>query len=353
MKIFQCKNCYLPVFFDNTGCEKCGSSLGYLDVTNQIYALNPNHAEWEIEGINYQYCKNKSLGVCNWLVPKNSDHGYCTSCRLNRTIPDISLKDNYENWKQMELAKRRLVYSLQRLNLPILSKLDDPEKGLCFDFLSKEVAEANGKNVMTGHINGIITILLREADSVTREQMRKTLNEFYRTLIGHFRHEVGHYYWNLIFPSNFDLLEKFRVIFGNEQQDYAEALKKHYESGAPENWKQHYISAYASAHPWEDWAETWAHYMHIMDSEETAHYFGLGGSPRLANAPHMQINSFDPYENVPFKNILDGIAPLFYAVNSINRSMGIADVYPFVISTPVQNKLEFIHQILQTFIQRH
>lgn len=279
---------------------------------------------------------------------KNEANGFCVSCSLNRTIPDLSVMGNYEHWHELEMAKRRLVYSLQRLHLPVISKQENPESGLCFDFLSKEVAASQGKKVMTGHANGVITILLAEADSVKREKMRKYLNEHYRTLVGHFRHEVGHYYWDLIIASNNKLLAQFRAIFGDERCNYAKALKNHYKNGAPVGWKQNFISAYASSHPWEDWAETWAHYIHIMDSEETAYNFGLSGQPELKNAAHMQINSIDPYAKVPFKSIIKEAAPLFYAVNSINRSMGISDVYPFVISSIVEKKLEFIHQTIQS-----
>ncbi|MFB9052070.1 putative zinc-binding metallopeptidase [Formosa undariae] len=350
MKIFQCSHCDFPVFFENTSCESCGSALGYLDFENEMLANNTTQLKWDVNGESYTYCKNKNLHACNWLVPVNDDNGFCTSCELNRTIPDLAIPEYYERWQIMEIAKHRLIYALQRLELPIVSQFENPKSGLFFDFLSKEDANVDGKKVMTGHANGVITILLAEADTISREQTRISLNEKYRTLIGHFRHEVGHYYWDRIFRSNDVFLKEYRALFGDESQDYGEALKAHYKNGAPENWKANFISTYASSHPWEDWAETWAHYLHILDAMETAFYFGLEGVPNLRNSHHMRINAIYPYkDNISFKAILDETSSLFYAVNSINRSMGITDVYPFVISDKVKEKLEFIHQILQRY----
>ncbi|MGJ5643069.1 zinc-binding metallopeptidase family protein [Formosa sp. S-31] len=350
MKVFQCSNCNFPVFFENTMCQNCGSALGYLSSSNQIISKYTNQSTWSINGQHYGYCQNYALQACNWLVPVNHTSGFCDSCNLNRTIPNLSVPEYFERWQKMEGAKHRLIYSLERLGLPVQSKFEHEVSGLLFDFLSEEDARAEGKQVMTGHANGVITILLAEADAVSREQIRKSLNEKYRTLIGHFRHEVGHYYWELIFKNNDNLLADFRAIFGDERQDYSEALKRHYANGAPANWKSYFISQYASCHPWEDWAETWAHYLHILDALETAYYFGLEGKPKLNNSPHMDIYPVFPYDNeMSFKRIIDAVSPLFYAVNSINRSMGLSDVYPFVISDAVEKKLEFIHFTLQNY----
>lgn len=352
MKVFQCTNCSNPVFFENTHCEKCGFFLGYLDSENQIFALNPNNLEWVIAHKTYHYCENHSRDVCNWLILKDKTSPFCVACSLNRTIPDLSISENVEMWKKLEIAKHRLVYSLQRLPLPIQSKFEFPDSGLCFDFLSAKVLNSEGERNMTGHANGVITIILAEADSVKREQIRKSMHEPYRTLIGHFRHEVGHYYWQLIVANNVELLESFRDLFGDERQNYSEALQEHYKNGAPDDWQDHFISEYASTHPWEDWAETWAHYFHILNSMETAFHFGLKGNPKLNNAPHMRIESFYPYDKVTFQTILDETVPLFYAVNSMNRTMGIPDVYPFVISNKVKTKLEFIHQMMDALREK-
>lgn len=252
----------------------------------------------------------------------------------------------------MEVAKHRLVFQLQQLRLPVNSKLAYPKTGLCFDFLSRKDAGEEGKKLMTGHANGQITILVSEADSVLREQMKREMNERYRTLIGHFRHEVGHYYWELLILSNQDVLHKFRLIFGDERVSYSESLEKHYKEGSQKKWRKNYISKYASSHPWEDWAETWAHYLHILDTMETAYYFGVKVKPQLNNGRHMNMKAnLDPYQEPSLKKIINKALPLFFATNSLNRSMGIADVYPFVVSKAVIKKMEFIHSAIYGSIE--
>src|SRR5437868_9942335 len=127
---------------------------------------------------------------------------------------------------------------------------------------------------MTGHKDGIVTMKVEEADDVTRVRVRTQMREPYRTLLGHFRHETGHYYWDRLI-ANSDWLEPFRGLFGDERASYAEALDRHYQQGAPLDWQPQYVSAYATMHPWEDWAETWAHYLHMMDAVDTALGFGM------------------------------------------------------------------------------
>jgi hypothetical protein len=241
----------------------------------------------------------------------------------------------------IEAAKHRLIYSLIRLQLPFVSKVKQPEKGLCFDF----VADEQNKKVFTGHDNGLITINIKEADSIEREMAKKNMNEPYRTLLGHFRHEIGHYYWDVLI-SNTNNLFSFRQLFGDDSNDYEQALNWHYQNGAPANWAENYISAYASTHPWEDWAETWAHYMHIMDTLETASAYSIRIKPTVAKSANMQADvHFDPYGELNFEKILQQWLPLTYAMNSLNRSMGIGDVYPFVIAPAVAKKLAYIHNI--------
>jgi hypothetical protein len=218
------------------------------------------------------------------------------------------------------------------------------ENGLCFDF----VARQNNLNLMTGHAKGVITVLLREADSVQREQMRKQFLEPYRTLIGHLRHEVGHYFWDRLIINNPQVLTKFREIFGDEQVSYDDALQNYYKVGAPNHWQKSFISKYATSHPWEDWAETWAHYLHIMDMVETAYFFGVNVKPIGKNKELKTKASFDPYTIEDFDVIIKTCVPLSFAVNSINRAMGVPDVYPFVITAAVVNKMKFIHQLLLT-----
>ncbi len=343
MKTFQCGHCNNPVFFENYNCENCGYLTGYRDTDREI--LTFDHQDQRMlsdrEGIEYRYCKNKEFEVCNWLVQQDSKQDYCSACQLNRTIPNLNDKDNFENWKQLETAKHRLVYQLQKIGLSLTSKMTN-DNGLCFDF----VAQQNNFNLMTGHSNGVITILLREADSVIREQMRKQFSESYRTLIGHLRHEVGHYFWDQLVLTNPEALSEFRTIFGNEQNNYSDALQAYYKNGAPTNWQESFISKYATSHAWEDWAETWAHYLHIMDMVETAYFFGLNVKPIGKQTEMKTKASFDPYKIKDFEMIVKTCVPLSFAVNSINRAMGIPDVYPFVITATVIKKMKFIHQLL-------
>jgi len=348
MKIFQCGNCNHSLFFENYKCENCGHLSGFRDRDRKMLTFSP-HRDTLIsdrEKIKYKYCKNKDCKVCNWLLEENDPHDYCSACRLNRTIPNLSDKKNFEKWKNLEIAKHRLIYQLQKRGLSLPSKLNQ-EDGLCFDFVAKQ----NDPNLMTGHANGIITILLREADSVLREQARRQLLEPYRTLIGHLRHEVGHYFWDRLVFTNKNVLADFRAIFGDDQLNYSASLDAYYKNGAPDNWQESFISKYATSHPWEDWAETWAHYLHIMDMVETAYFFGLNVNP-LNSFKNMKADvSFDPYATEDFDIIVHTCVPLSFAVNSINRAMGVPDVYPFVIAPAVVKKMKFIHQLLLSNIK--
>ena len=300
-----------------------------------------NGGTFNVKHSGYQYCANHQFDVCNWLVPVNNDTPFCKACELNHTIPNLSDQVYRQQWALIEAAKHRLVYSLFKLQLPFASKLKQPDKGLCFDF----VADENNKPVFTGHDNGVITINIKEADSIEREMAKKNMQENYRTLLGHFRHEVGHYYWDVLI-SYTNNIASFRQLFGDDNQDYEQALNRHYQNGPPANWADNYISAYASTHPWEDWAETWAHYMHIMDTLETASAYNIRVKPGVGKSRDMQADiDFDPYTEKKFDKILQEWLPLTYAMNSLNRSMGIGDVYPFVIAPAVVQKLAYIHRI--------
>jgi hypothetical protein len=271
---------------------------------------------------------------------------FCVSCRLNRTIPDLTVPSNHDLWARMETAKRRLVYSLLNLKLPIANKTEDPRQGLAFDFLSDVVApDGSVSKILTGHDNGLITLNLSEADDATREKNRHAMNEPYRTLLGHFRHEIGHYYWDRLVPGT-KFLEPFRALFGNEQADYREALKLYYANGAPTNWRENFISAYATSHPWEDWAETWAHFMHIQDALEVANDFGLAGKTLRINPAKAANKAWLSTTRSTMEEIVGAWAELSIALNSINRSMGLQDTYPFVLSTAVVNKLRFVLEVI-------
>ena len=345
MKVFECGHCNHPLFFENNQCDNCGHYCGYRDSDRTMLTFDPSNPLLisDREQIEYRYCKNKAQEVCNWLLKVDDEHEYCSACQLNRTIPDLSDQQNFLKWKNLEIAKHRLIYQLQKLGLDLPSKMVNDD-GLCFDFIVKR----SNPSLMTGHASGVITILLREADSVLREQIRKQLQEPYRTLIGHLRHEVGHYFWERLIANKESNLMAFRAIFGNEELDYQNALQNYYKDGAPDNWRDNFISSYATSHPWEDWAETWAHYLHVMDMVETAHFFGLKTRPLKKNKNMKAKVTFDPYAVSDFKTIVQTSVPLSFAVNSINRAMGIPDVYPFVITLKVVEKMSFIHGLLRS-----
>lgn len=343
MKIFECGHCNHAVYFENRTCENCGHLSGFRDSDRTMLTFEPNGKSLisDREQIEYKYCKNKTYDVCNWVIQKDDTNEYCTACQLNRTMPNLSDVENFEKWQNLEVAKHRLVYQLQKIGVALPSK-NGNEEGLCFDFVAKQ----DNSGLMTGHANGVITILLSEADAAHREQMRKQFSEPYRTLIGHLRHEVGHYFWERLIHTDQEILTEFRTVFGNEQLDYGKALQHYYEDGAPADWQKSFISKYATSHPWEDWAETWAHYLHIMDMVETAYFFGLNVAP-IGSVKGMGAKvSFDPYTTAEFDVIVQTCVPLSFAVNSINRSMGVSDVYPFVITSIVVEKMKFIHQLL-------
>jgi hypothetical protein len=293
----------------------------------------------------YRFCKNQEFGVCNWMVPARGKEEFCAACRHNQTIPDLTLPENIELWRKLEIAKHRLFYTLLKLGLPLANRADDPEHGLAFDFLA-EASQTHGQRVMTGHDNGLITLAVKEADDAERERIRTSMGEPYRTLLGHFRHESGHYFWDVLVRDG-GKLESFRAVFGDEQQDYAAALQAHYTNGPPPDWQQNFVSTYASSHPWEDFAETWAHYMHIIDTLETARAFGLKVQARPGRRTELVASlDFDPHNAASIEQLIDAWLPLAFAVNSLNRSMGIADLYPFVLSPTAIGKLGYVHGLV-------
>jgi hypothetical protein len=275
------------------------------------------------------------------MIDADDTNQLCASCRMTVVIPALSNEKNHTFWQRLESAKRRLLYSLLSLGLEPKSRQEDPEHGLAFQFLESDVGT---EPVMTGHDNGLITINIAEADPAERERAREQLGERYRTLLGHFRHESGHYYFDKLIAGS-EWLSACRDLFGDERQDYGESLKRHYEQGPPPGWEQSFISHYASAHPSEDWAESWAHYLHMVDALETAHACGLSLKPRKVAEPEMIITA-SPLKIDSFDEILDDWFALTYMLNSLNRSVGTPDSYPFSLSEPVRQKLHFIHRVL-------
>lgn len=351
MKVFHCDCCQQLVFFENTRCVGCDHPLAYLPDLAVVASLEPAGANgWRrasapAEAATYHLCENYDReNVCNWAVPAGDPDALCKSCRLTRVIPDLNQAGNKEAWYRMEVAKRRLVYSLLSLGLLIRNKVDDPEHGLAFEFLADSAVPGTDP-VLTGHDSGVITINLAEADDAQREKRRVQLHEPYRTLLGHFRHEIGHYYWDQLI-RNSERTGIFRQLFGDERANYDDALKQHYETGAPDDWQQRFISTYASSHPWEDWAETWAHYLHMTDALETADACGLSLRPRRSDEPSLTCD-LRAAARASFDRMMDDWVPLTYVLNNLNRGLGLPDSYPFVLSTPVIDKLRFVHETIR------
>lgn len=373
LRAFRCV-CGVPVFFRNSDCLSCGRALGYDPRQRTLLALEAeagtsgggsgsDGGEVLVEARpasslhlrrpgRFRRCANAvSAARCNWLVPDDERNGagerplFCVSCRLNRVIPDQTVADNQRDWGLIEQAKRRLVSQLLGLGLPVASRLagaggEDVERGLMFDFLRP----FGGSTVLTGHANGLITLNVDEADDATRESIRARLREPYRTLLGHFRHEVGHYYWDRLVAGT-GWQPEFRQLFGDERADYGAALERNYRLGPPPDWANWHVSAYASSHPWEDWAETWAHYLHMVDALDTGLSFGLD-----ADDVEVDVQPFDAAvlsrPDPAFLKLVNAWVELTALLNEMSRSMGEPDFYPFVLGAAVVRKLHLVHRVV-------
>ena len=347
MNLSACQSCGHLLYFENVHCANCGHWVGFHPPEHKMVTVVGQDDGWvtmKPPGKRVMFCKNVEYGACNWLLDEGDTETFCIACRHNRVIPDISQGRNLMRWRRMEIAKRRLFYTLLRFNMPPTRRPADPE-GLVFDFLSDpNEGMMLAPTVLTGHEDGLITINLAEADDAVREFRRTSMGEPYRTLLGHFRHEVGHYYWNRI-VRDAGGLDQFRALFGDESRDYGEALQAYYKNGAPADWSDRYVSAYATSHPWEDWAETFAHYLHMVDTLETCGAFGLGMHAHLEDAPPLTIDiDFDPYQEREIERLVTAWLPLTFALNSINRSMGQQDLYPFEVEPLIVGKLAYVHE---------
>jgi hypothetical protein len=363
-RAYQCQ-CGRPVFLSNSECLACHTPLGYVIERLGVVPLQPaaEPDTWNVFGDDggkaYHRCANfVTAAGCNWMMPAPREgdddpsfgtaglaQGYCLSCSTTRTIPDLSVEGNGELWRKLERAKRRLISQLLALGLPVVTRFTDPVHGMSFDFLSNV---PGALHVLTGHEQGVITLNAEEAEDSVRERIRAEMREPYRTLVGHFRHEIGHYYWDmLILPTPW--IEDFRQLFGDERADYMSALKSHYESGPPADWAQRFVTSYASSHPWEDWAETWAHYLHMADTADTALSFGVDvAKVELVSDLFAPEDLWQPEhpEATQFLDFLNGWVRLTNMLNELSRSMGQPDYYPFVLPRVAVGKLQFIHQVI-------
>ena len=336
MRDFNCPNCGQRLAFENSVCLSCGRALGF-SLQDMALLVIASGTESEhggaVDAGEYQLCANLHLAQCNWLVEKGPIRKLCTSCALTRTRPNDADIKALAAFADAEKAKRRLIAELHELKLPIIGRAEDRGYGLAFDLLSSE-----HEKVFTGHHNGVITLDLAEGDDVHREQLRVAMDEPYRTLLGHFRHEIGHYYYYRLIDPSQHYKQRFLELFGNPDADYQAALDRHYDEGVPASWKKNFVSSYATMHPAEDWAETFAHYLHIRDTLDTAAAFGFAPAGATFERGVLGPSGFD--------TIIEMWLPLAWALNMINRSMGKADLYPFVLPPAVLEKMRFIHNSL-------
>ena len=360
MKIFQCQCCGQVLHFENTACLRCGRTIGYLPDSDEMIAVEPEGALWyraspeggPADAARWRFCANWERSACNWMVAADPEaeptDQFCAACCHNRTVPDLSDAVNLSRWQKIEAAKRRLFHTLRALKLPLPVPGDGHAEPLVFDFLADS---PDGPRVLTGHAEGVVTISLTEADDAVREKMRTEMGEAYRTLLGHFRHEIGHYYWDLLLRDG-PGLEDFRALFGDERADYAESMQRHYAQGAPAGWEANFVSSYATMHPWEDWAETWAHYLHMVDTLQTAAAFGMTIDAGVEEEGLATEIDFDPMRVRRFGRLLAAWTPLTVAMNAMNRAMGQPDLYPFALTPPVEEKLAFVHDLVRGSLSR-
>jgi len=357
MQPFSCANCGQLVFFDNSTCLRCGSPLGYLRTERSIVALRAPEGEDDAAaaittttmervgapGETYRRCANQVAARCNWLLGADDAGELCASCRLTTVRPNDDEVGALDAFADAEQAKRRLLHQLDIIGLPVVGRDQDEERGVAFEFLS-----SRNQQVMTGHDGGVITLDLSESDDAHREFVRQQLGEAYRTVLGHLRHEIGHYYWpRLVVDAG--RVDAFRELFGDESISYQDALDQHYGDGSdgdgPASWVDRYVSEYATMHPWEDWAETFAHYLHIRAGLHTAKSYGIAIGEPSATAARETYTLDVGVEVGP--TVQEWLA-LTLGLNAMSRSIGEGDLYPFVLSSEVIAKLDFVHRCVTT-----
>ncbi|MBO1924665.1 putative zinc-binding metallopeptidase [Thiomicrorhabdus sp. 6S3-12] len=341
MKRFYCI-CGEEVFFYDHVCKNCGRDLAYDPQIGTMWSgeLVQNrfiaHSGNKKQSLDFTVCEHRSADVgCNWLLSNTDSNCQCIACRTTRTIPDQSYEKNLNRWFHLERCKRQLFQTLIALRL-IDARRPEQIANLQFDFLEDKRSNPNIdiEHVLTGHSDGLITLNAAEADEGFLHTMKEQMQERYRTLLGHFRHEIGHYFWGTLFATD-DQKMKFREVFGDEREDYNEALERYYQQGKQNHWRGRYITPYASSHPHEDWAETWSHYLHIVDTLQTAQSYGL--------------SAYDPQEH-NFDHWFSEWHRVTQVMNALNRSMGVSDPYPFKVSDIVQGKLRFIDETIAAYV---
>ncbi|SIT73937.1 putative zinc-binding metallopeptidase [Microbacterium sp. RU33B] len=334
----RCPHCRHFVYLDRLTCPNCEAELAYHILSRQFVGIRNGQAV--VDGQTWYACSNREW-ECNWLVWEGAPAGRCFSCRLTRTRPDGDDTVALEKLAKVEEGKRRLLLQLGELGLPIVP-WDVAPGGLGFDLIS---SLSLGRPVIIGHANGIITIDLAESLDDRREALRVRLGEPYRTILGHLRHEVGHYFQNVLLTDD-ALWARCRDLFGDERTSYQDAIKRHYAMGAPDGWQQGFISEYATMHPWEDFAETFAHYLHITGTLQTAAAIGIHLDAAVTNLRDTDVVPRESYRDEQVQQLLTDWEWMSQAFNRINRSMGFGDLYPFDLTPAVKRKLGFIHDIV-------
>lgn len=351
-------SCGAPLFRENTACVTCGAPVGHVPDAALLTSFEIlQDGRWRAEHAEltsrfFKPCSGRELAhQCNWMIDAQDPATQCLSCSLTRTIPDLTVPGATDRWANAEHAKRQVIIQLLRLEVPVRSQLTDAD-GVCFDFLEPQ---AGPTSVMTGHEDGVITLNLNEASYAQRAATQELLGERYRTLAGHIRHELAHYYWDLL-AKDPAWTEQCREVFGDERADYGMALQRHHQNGAPPDWSLQFISAYASSHPWEDWAECFAHYLHMEEGLETASQLGIDlRKLRLRAVPFDRTvlgKNISRRSAEKFLDRIDRWVLLGLATNELNAALGHDPAYPFVLNAAVVNKLHFIQESLITLSER-
>jgi len=313
MKIFKCPGCDAPLFFDNLVCA-CGLAVGHDPAAQRFVTDQP-------------FCANRDSLGCNWLCAPGET--LCNSCRMTSVRPDLAVPGNDLLWARAEAAKRHVLAGLMRWGwFGTHDTGGRPE----FHMLAETTATGS-VSVIMGHASGLVTINLAEADASERVRRREMLGEPYRTLIGHFRHEIAHFLFERLSASD-AFVAAFRALLGDETQDYGAALARHYEQGPPPDWQTTHVTPYAAAHPHEDWAESAAHAMHLTDIIDSFLAAGL----RAVQAPDA---GFDAFAEADPARLLDAAIAIGVAMNHVNRAVGQPDLYPFVNTAQTRTKLAF------------
>jgi len=348
MRGFACPVCHGFISFESRRCPTCETNVGFHLPTDSMVAVDDGSAA--VAGQRWLRCNQSSNLACNWLVPEDGDahtRGRCFADSLIRREPAADDTLAREKLIPTATALRRLVWQLFDLKLPV-APWWQTDGGLAFDLLS---SYTTGEKVLIGHANGVITIDVVESLDAYREQLRVRLGEPYRTLLGHFRHEVGHYYQNILVetePGALRYLAECRSLFGDERISYSDEVARHYKFGAPEGWQSRFISEYATMHPWEDFAECFAHYLHITDTIDTAREAGMVlHADRVRYSAPRDVVPLESYDDEPVERLLYDWKWMSLAFNRINASMGKHPLYPFEIPPPVIGKIGFVHKVIR------